>query len=267
MSSMQEDIQKDNGENIYRIPLEEDQFRWEPVSDVITGGAEVAVTTSIPRTIYSLINHYTNAKDIWENVKMILEGSELTKDDREYQLYDEFEHFRQIKGENIQGYYVRRESCGSRCPWKIQCANNQGDHFRENKARAMSVAGNSYQRLIDDVDDSTENELPLQYHVHGEPHNLKDPIYNKPGHHMTRMIHLRYKIIMLLDHMDEYHVVHEMQNDVQHSYVVDSDADYTSDSNIIPYDQYVEDNAEHVVQCNASSVRNDALMSILDEMP
>ncbi|GKB17988.1 ribonuclease H-like domain-containing protein [Tanacetum coccineum] len=48
----------------------------------------------IPKDIYSLINHYTDAKDIWENVKMILEGSELTKDDRESQLYDEFEHFR-----------------------------------------------------------------------------------------------------------------------------------------------------------------------------
>ncbi|GJT14320.1 hypothetical protein Tco_0861362 [Tanacetum coccineum] len=49
-------------------------------------------------------------------------------------------------------------------------------------------------------------------------------------------------------------------------YVVDSDADYTSNSNIIPYDQYVEDNKDHVVQRNVSSVRNDALMSILDEM-
>ncbi|GJS97742.1 hypothetical protein Tco_0804710 [Tanacetum coccineum] len=37
----------------------------------------------IPKDIYSLINHYTDTKDIWENVKMILEGSELTKDDRE----------------------------------------------------------------------------------------------------------------------------------------------------------------------------------------
>ncbi|GKE69053.1 gag-pol polyprotein [Tanacetum coccineum] len=61
----------------------------------------------IPKDIYSLINHYTDAKDIWENVKMILEGFELTKDDRESQLYDEFKHFRQIKGETIQGYYVR----------------------------------------------------------------------------------------------------------------------------------------------------------------
>ncbi|GJY74942.1 integrase, catalytic region, zinc finger, CCHC-type containing protein [Tanacetum coccineum] len=65
------------------------------------------ILQGIPKDIYSLINHYTGAKEIWENVKMILEGSELTKDDRESQLYDEFKHFRQIKGETIQGYYVR----------------------------------------------------------------------------------------------------------------------------------------------------------------
>ncbi|GJZ78825.1 putative reverse transcriptase domain-containing protein, partial [Tanacetum coccineum] len=38
---------------------------------------------------------------------ILLQGSKLTKDDRESQLYNEFEHFRQIKGETIQGYYVR----------------------------------------------------------------------------------------------------------------------------------------------------------------
>ncbi|GKC12259.1 hypothetical protein Tco_1009041 [Tanacetum coccineum] len=46
-------------------------------------------------------------KDIWDNVKMLLEGSELTKEDRESQLYDDFEHFRQHKGETIHDYYVR----------------------------------------------------------------------------------------------------------------------------------------------------------------
>ncbi|GKA47106.1 hypothetical protein Tco_0739989 [Tanacetum coccineum] len=92
---------KDNGENIMKS-IKEGPFQMGTVSDVITGGTE-----GIPKDIYSLINHYTDAKDIWENVKMILEGSELTKDDRESQLYDEYEHFRQIKGEGIQGYYVR----------------------------------------------------------------------------------------------------------------------------------------------------------------
>ncbi|GJW25997.1 hypothetical protein Tco_0039808 [Tanacetum coccineum] len=61
----------------------------------------------LPKDIYSFINHYTNAKDIWDNVKMLLEGSELTKEDRESQLYDDFEHFCQHKGETIYDYYVR----------------------------------------------------------------------------------------------------------------------------------------------------------------
>ncbi|GJS77849.1 hypothetical protein Tco_0727730 [Tanacetum coccineum] len=42
----------------------------------------------LQRDIYKLINHNTDAKDIWDNAKMLLEGSELTKDDRESQLYD-----------------------------------------------------------------------------------------------------------------------------------------------------------------------------------
>nr|GFA28770.1 integrase, catalytic region, zinc finger, CCHC-type, peptidase aspartic, catalytic [Tanacetum cinerariifolium] len=37
----------------------------------------------LPKDIYTLINHYTDAKDIWDNVKMLLEGSELNKEDRE----------------------------------------------------------------------------------------------------------------------------------------------------------------------------------------
>nr|GEZ63189.1 hypothetical protein [Tanacetum cinerariifolium] len=61
----------------------------------------------LPKDIYTLINHYIDAKDIWDNVNMLLEGSELTKEDRESQLYDDFKHFRQHKGESIHDYYVR----------------------------------------------------------------------------------------------------------------------------------------------------------------
>ncbi|GJZ11572.1 retrovirus-related pol polyprotein from transposon TNT 1-94 [Tanacetum coccineum] len=61
----------------------------------------------LPKDIYTLINHYTEAKDIWDNVNKLLEGSELTKEDRESQLYDDFEHFCQNKRETIHDYYVR----------------------------------------------------------------------------------------------------------------------------------------------------------------
>ncbi|GJU54969.1 hypothetical protein Tco_1228683 [Tanacetum coccineum] len=52
-------------------------------------------------------SHITDAKDIWDNVKMLLEGSELKKDEHELQLYDDFKHFRQNKCEIIHEYYVR----------------------------------------------------------------------------------------------------------------------------------------------------------------
>ncbi|GKC24261.1 hypothetical protein Tco_1026411 [Tanacetum coccineum] len=128
---------KDNGENIMKS-ITEGPFQMGTMRDTLTEGGEGAlhlgperarvfadlsaeqkdrykadiratniILQGIPKDIYSLINHYTDAKDIWDNVKMILEGSELTKDDRESQLYDEFEHFCQIKGETIHVYYVR----------------------------------------------------------------------------------------------------------------------------------------------------------------
>ncbi|GJZ86651.1 hypothetical protein Tco_0658261 [Tanacetum coccineum] len=68
------------------------------------------------------------------------------------------------------------------------------------------------------------------------------------------------------DAICEHHEVHKMHDDVQPNYIVDSHADYTSDSNMIPYDQYVKDNAMLVVQSNVSSVPNDAYMMILNDM-
>ncbi|GKD98230.1 hypothetical protein Tco_1382127 [Tanacetum coccineum] len=45
-----------------------------------------------------------------------------------------------------------------------------------------------------------------------------------------------------------------------------SHADYTSDSNMTPYDQYVKDNAVPVVQNNASTVPNDMYVMIDNDL-
>ncbi|GJZ55310.1 hypothetical protein Tco_0610503 [Tanacetum coccineum] len=68
------------------------------------------------------------------------------------------------------------------------------------------------------------------------------------------------------DAICEHHQVYEMHDDVQPNYGVDSYTDYASDSNMIPCDQYVKDNAVSVVQSNVSSVPNDASMMILNDM-
>nr|GEU54478.1 integrase, catalytic region, zinc finger, CCHC-type, peptidase aspartic, catalytic [Tanacetum cinerariifolium] len=51
--------------------------------------------------------YYNLSPEDKERYNMLLEGFELTKEDYESQLYDDFEHFRQNKGETIHEYYVR----------------------------------------------------------------------------------------------------------------------------------------------------------------
>ncbi|GJY82025.1 retrovirus-related pol polyprotein from transposon TNT 1-94 [Tanacetum coccineum] len=443
---------KDNGENIMKS-ITEGPFQMGTVSDIIAAGTEGAfqqgpvrarvftdlsaeekerlkadiratniLFQGIPKDIYSLINHYIDAKDICYNVKMILEGSELTKDDRESQIYDEFEHFCQIKGETIQVYYVRftklindmrnikmtmlrmqlnfkfvnnmlpewsrfitevklnrglKESnfdqlyaylkqhevhanenrmmmerfiqptndplalvsnasaqsarnnarggggtgnvggqnrVGNMNPGQakpIVCYNCKGirhitrecpqpkrpqdsDYYKDkmllmnahengavlDEEQLLFLAGEQATNFDDDMDDlalnvdhvfeanqcdafdSDVDEAPTTQTMFMANLTSKEagPSYdsNIPSEVQDREYYS--------DCEDEYHEVHEMQSDVQHNYIVDSHADYTSDSNIIPYDQYVEDNEENVVQSNVSSIQNDALMSILDEM-
>nr|GEZ15695.1 hypothetical protein [Tanacetum cinerariifolium] len=63
-----------------------------------------------------------------------------------------------------------------------------------------------------------------------------------------------------------HHEEHVMHDSVQLDHVVDTHADYTTDSNMIPYDQYVKDNEVPVVHSDVSSVLNDAFMMIYNDM-
>ncbi|GJV41499.1 retrovirus-related pol polyprotein from transposon TNT 1-94, partial [Tanacetum coccineum] len=109
MANLSEDIQCAGSDTRSPMLDRTDFASWQKHKDRYN--ADIRATNillqGLPKDIYSLINHYTDAKDIWDNVKMLLEGSELTKEDRESQLYDDFEHFCQNKGETIHDYYVR----------------------------------------------------------------------------------------------------------------------------------------------------------------
>ncbi|GJV83958.1 hypothetical protein Tco_1523856 [Tanacetum coccineum] len=113
-----------------------------------------------------------------------------------------------------------------------------------------------------DVDEALMTQTMLMANL-----SSADPVYDEVGLSYDSDIlsevhnHDHYQ-----DAVCEHHEEHEMHDDVQPNYVVDSHANYTSDSNIISYEQYVKDNAMSVVQSNVSSVPNDAYMMIFNDM-
>ncbi|GJX13014.1 hypothetical protein Tco_0204772, partial [Tanacetum coccineum] len=48
-----------------------------------------------------------DSKDLWEKIKLLMQGTSLTKQEREYKLYDEFDKFTYKKGESLHEYYLR----------------------------------------------------------------------------------------------------------------------------------------------------------------
>ncbi|GJT87532.1 hypothetical protein Tco_1069249 [Tanacetum coccineum] len=65
------------------------------------------ILQGLPADIYSLVNHYRVTKDLWERVQLLMQGTSLTKQERECKLYDAFDKFTHIKGESLHKYYLR----------------------------------------------------------------------------------------------------------------------------------------------------------------
>ncbi|GJY06093.1 retrovirus-related pol polyprotein from transposon TNT 1-94 [Tanacetum coccineum] len=126
---------------------------------------------------------------------------------------------------------------------------------------------NMFQADDYDAFDSDVDEAPTAHTMFKANLSSTDPVYDEAGPSYDLDIlsevhdHDHYQ-----DAVCEHHEAHEMHHVVQPNCVVDSNANYTSDSNMITYDQHVKDNAKPAVQSNVSSVPNDAYMMIINEM-
>ncbi|GJZ60490.1 hypothetical protein Tco_0616306 [Tanacetum coccineum] len=65
------------------------------------------ILQGLPADIYSLVNHHRVAKDLWERIQLLMQGTSLTKQERECKLYDAFDKFTHVKEESLNMYYLR----------------------------------------------------------------------------------------------------------------------------------------------------------------
>ncbi|GKF70441.1 hypothetical protein Tco_0203498, partial [Tanacetum coccineum] len=60
---------------------------------------ELTPAEAIQADCYALVSQHRVAKDLWEKIKLLMQGTSLTKQERECKLYDKFDKFTYKKGE------------------------------------------------------------------------------------------------------------------------------------------------------------------------
>nr|GFA02912.1 hypothetical protein [Tanacetum cinerariifolium] len=60
------------------------------------------ILQGLPPEVYALVSTHKVAKELWERIQMLMQGTSLTKQERECKLYDEFDKFSYKKGESLQ---------------------------------------------------------------------------------------------------------------------------------------------------------------------
>ncbi|GJS84452.1 retrovirus-related pol polyprotein from transposon TNT 1-94 [Tanacetum coccineum] len=112
----------------------------------------------------------------------------------------------------------------------------------------LFLAGGQDNVIDEDVDEQPVQDLALNVDNMFQADDCDAPVRDEAGPSYDSDVlsevhdHDHYQ-----DAVCDHHEEHEMHDDVQPNHVVELHADYTSDSNMTPYDQYVKDNAAPVV--------------------
>nr|GEU62421.1 copia protein [Tanacetum cinerariifolium] len=281
----------------------------------------------LPKDIYTLINHYTDTKDIWDNhkgesihdyyvwfAKLINDMRNIKMTMSRLQLNSKFvnnmlpEWGRFVtagrqnrgqgmnpRGEGAAGYRGAQTRVGNVTQGQarpVKCYNcNDTEHIARNCTKPKRPQNSEYYKdkmllmqaqengvaldkeqllfLADDCDafDYDVDEAPTAQTMFMANLSYVDPVADeaRPSYDLDILSEVKDH-----DHYQDavcvHHEEHTMHDSVQLDHVVNLHADYTSDSNMIPYDQYVKDNEVPVVHSNESSIPNDAFMMIYNDM-
>nr|GFB17683.1 hypothetical protein [Tanacetum cinerariifolium] len=76
----------------------------EAIQAVCDVKATNIILQGLPPQAYALVSTHKVAKELWERILMLMQGTSLTKQERKCKLYDEFDKFAYRKGESLRDF-------------------------------------------------------------------------------------------------------------------------------------------------------------------
>ncbi|GJS74110.1 retrovirus-related pol polyprotein from transposon TNT 1-94 [Tanacetum coccineum] len=265
------------------------------------------ILQGLPPEVYALVSNHKVAKELWERIQLLMQGTSLTKHERECKLYDEFDKFVYKKGEtlytglivpvfqkgddpidainhmmsfltaivtsrypttNNQTYTPRANGSNSGKQRTMTCYNCKGEGhmskqctkpkrkrddswFNDKVLLVQAQATNDLDAYDSDCDELNTAKVALLENL---SHYGSDALAEVHNHDIVdkNMIN---QVVQAMPFSEQLYVVNHSETEI------------TSDSNIIPYSQYVIESQQETVQNSNSSTQQDALiLSVIEQL-
>nr|GEX74589.1 hypothetical protein [Tanacetum cinerariifolium] len=230
------------------------------VTDMLQANYDLKATTivfqGLPPDMYAIINHHKVAKEIWDRVKLLMQGTKLSLQEREYSSLAGLVLLKEM----IQLHVSTRQwlSCQLKVPvQQVQGRQGQSYACNANKGYATNSGGNNaggqvrvvkyYNCQNPGIPDGQAAQTTFLNNVVFQTEDLDaydsdcDDVFNAKAVLMANLSNYGLDVILEVPHSESYHndfdiqSVHAMQDFKQTPVVDFPDNEMTSDSNIIPY--------------------------------
>ncbi|GJW71494.1 hypothetical protein Tco_0128411, partial [Tanacetum coccineum] len=268
--------------------------------DAIQADCDVKVTNIIlqglPPEVYALVRIHRIAKELWKRIQLLMQGTSLTKQERECLTVpvfkqgdnpiDAINHMMSFLSVVVTSRYptTNNQLRNSSNPRQQDTINDGRATLQPVQGRQISFAMGTTRTYTPGVSrsNSRKQRTVICYNCKGEGHilskwsNQADDLdaYDSDCNElntakvtlMANLSHYGSDVLAEVnnhDNMDNNminQVVQAMSSFEQSSVVNHSETKITSDSNIIPYSQYVKESQQAVVQNSNSSAQQDALI-------
>nr|GEU37741.1 hypothetical protein [Tanacetum cinerariifolium] len=264
------------------------------------------ILQGLPPEVYALVSNHKVAKELWERIQLLMQGTSLTKQKRECKLYDEFDKFA-YKGKTLREFYLRFSLLLN----DMNIYNMKLEQFQVN-TKFLNTLPPEWSKFVTDVklvrDLHTTNIDQLhaylgqhEFHAHAneiqelqklKPHKLSSPTMlvikrDDLDAYDSDCDEINTAKVALMANLSHYgsddlakvhnhdNVNHNVINQAvqampcfeQSNIVNHSETEITSDSNIISYTQYVSESQHAAVQNSNSPTQQDALiLSVIEQL-
>ncbi|GKD43324.1 hypothetical protein Tco_1267969 [Tanacetum coccineum] len=221
------------------------------------------ILQGLPTEVYALVSNHKVAKELWERIQLLMQGTSLTKQERECKLYDEFDNLAYKKGETLLNTKFLNTLPPERSKF-VTDVKLVGDLHTTNIDQLHAYLGQHEFHV---------NEVRLMHERNSDPLALctkpkrkwddswfKDKVLLVQAQANGQILH-EEKLAFLADPgiAEDNNMINQavqaMPSSEQSNVVNHSETEITSDSNIIPYSQYVIESQQETIQNSNSSAQ------------